>query len=208
MATDEILALTRAGVTVGWHALAGHWCLLGGTQGGLVLSQLLGRLGVDRAGLAALDAEALAAGSPAAGSPAAGAAAAGTVIAGTSLSITGDDNPVVHGADDSTPAAVIWRAALEEVTARAYRIHSAMSAVTGPHNRFVATGGWAHSAGLLEVKRRAFGPVLRSTVAEAGARGAALLAGVAVGVYRATGETVSATGETVEPASPRGDTTQ
>ncbi len=224
MATDEILALTRAGVTVGWHALAGHWCLLGGTQGGLVLSQLLGRLGVDRAGLAALDAEALAAGSPAAGSPAAGTpsagtAAAGTVIACTSLSITGDDNPVVHGADDSTPAAVIWRAALEEVTARAYRIHSAMSAVTGPHNRFVATGGWAHSAGLLEVKRRAFGPVLRSTVAEAGARGAALLAGVAAGVYRDTAEAVSATAEAVsdtaeavsatgETASPRGDTTQ
>ncbi len=222
MATDEILALTRAGVTVGWHALAGHWCLLGGTQGGLVLSQLLGRLGVDRAGLAALDAEALAAGSPAAGTPAAGAAAAGTVIADTSLSITGDDNPVVHGADDSTPASVIWRAALEEVTARAYRIHSAMSAVTGPHNRFVATAGWAHSAGLLEVKRRAFGPVLHSTVAEAGARGAALLAGVAAGVYRDTAEAVSATaeavsdtaeavgvsGETVEPASPRGDTTQ
>jgi glycerol kinase len=86
----------------------------------------------------------------------------------------------------------------------------------------VATAGWAHSAGLLEVKRRAFGPVLHSTVAEAGARGAALLAGVAAGVYRDTAEAVSATaeavsdtaeavgvsGETVEPASPRGDTTQ
>lgn len=168
LATDDILALTRAGVTIGWHALAGHWCLLGGTEGGLVLSETLARLGVDRADLPALDAEALA-------SEALRSEAEGTV-----------------------PAAVIWREALQEVTAQAHRIHSAMSAVTGPHNRFVATGGWAQSAALLEVKRRAFGPVVHATVAEAGALGAALLAGVAAGVYRDVDEAVRVTRTSAE----------
>ena len=38
---DDIRALTDAGITVGWHALPEHWCLLGATRGGLLLQRIL-----------------------------------------------------------------------------------------------------------------------------------------------------------------------
>ena len=47
-APDNIAALTDAEITVGWHALAEHWCLLGATRGGLVLQRVLALLGGDR----------------------------------------------------------------------------------------------------------------------------------------------------------------
>jgi sugar (pentulose or hexulose) kinase len=40
----------------------------------------------------------------------------------------------------------------------------------------VVTGGWSRSAGVIEIKRRRFGELVRADVAEAGACGAALLA--------------------------------
>jgi sugar (pentulose or hexulose) kinase len=161
----SILALTNAGITVGWHVLAGHWCLLGGTQGGLVLQRTLAALGKSGADLAALDRDALAA------EPAA-------------VRITGDDHVTIHGITEGTGPARIWRAALEEVTARADHIHQAMTSVSGAHDSFVVTGGWARSDALLDFNRRSFGPLSHPAVGEAGARGAALLAGVAAGVYR------------------------
>src|SRR3954447_16786233 len=39
-------SLTAAGVTVGWHALMDRWSVLGATQGGLILQQVMARLGV------------------------------------------------------------------------------------------------------------------------------------------------------------------
>jgi sugar (pentulose or hexulose) kinase len=77
----------------------------------------------------------------------------------------------------------VWRAALEEVTEEARTIHAAMSAAAGHSHSLVVTGGWTHSQGLLETKRRLLGPLTIAPVTEAGARGAALLAGVAAGVY-------------------------
>ena len=47
------------------------------------------------------------------------------------------------------------------------------------------TGGWAHSDGVLTLKRRALGELRMPRVGEAGARGAALLAGSAAGIYTA-----------------------
>jgi len=70
----------------------------------------------------------------------------------------------------------VWRAALEAVTDQAAEIHDAMSRVSGPHRTLVVTGGWSRSAGVIEIKRRRFGELVRADVAEAGARGAALLA--------------------------------
>lgn len=80
-------------------------------------------------------------------------------------------------------AARAWRAALEEVTDEIHQIHAAMTAVVGPHRHMIATGGWSRSDALMHVKRLRFGPVTRSRVEEAGARGAALLAGLAAGTY-------------------------
>jgi sugar (pentulose or hexulose) kinase len=58
-----------------------------------------------------------------------------------------------------------------------------MTSVVGPHRNMVVTGGWSRSAALMEAKQRAFGTIRRSAVEEAGARGAALLAGLAAGTY-------------------------
>ena len=176
MDETSILALTNAGITVGWHVLAGHWCLLGGTQGGLVLQRTLAALGKGRADLAALDRDALTA------EPAA-------------VRITGDDQVTIHGITEGTDPAQIWRAALEEVTARADHIHKVMTSVSGAHDSFVVTGGWARSDALLEIKRRTFGPLSHPAVGEAGARGAALLAGVAAGVYHDLQDALSLTAE-------------
>jgi glycerol kinase len=107
--------------------------------------------------------------------------------------ITGDDHVTIHGITEGTDPAQIWRTALEEVTARAGRIHKAMTSVSGAHDSFVVTGGWARSDALLEVKRWTFGPLSHPAVGEAGARGAALVAGVAAGVYRDLQDALSLT---------------
>jgi sugar (pentulose or hexulose) kinase len=165
LGSDAVLSLTGAGITVGWHALPDHWCLLGGTQGGLVLQRVLAALGRNGSDLASLDRQALAA------DPA-------------GVRISGDDPVSISGITEGTGPAQVWRAALEEVTRRAGDLHAAMTAVSGPSNNFIVTGGWARSAALLEIKRRAFGELTLSNAGEAGARGAALFAGVAAGLYR------------------------
>lgn len=80
------------------------------------------------------------------------------------------------------PAAL--RAALEETQARAAAIKATIEAVAGPTRRLVVGGGWAHDPTMLDVKREVLGAFERPSVTEAGARGAALLAGVAAGIYR------------------------
>lgn len=147
--------LVEATVTVGWHALPGRWCLLGGTTGGLELARVLAELGLGAGDVPSLD---------------------------RALTLPGST------VDRPAAAARTWRAALEAVTVDAATIHDAMTRITGPHRAFVVTGGWSRSAGLLAVKERRFGPLRVSGVAEAGARGAALLAGLAAGSYSAIGD--------------------
>jgi sugar (pentulose or hexulose) kinase len=148
-----IRELTEAGVTVGWHALPGRWCLLGATEGGLELERTLRRLGRGGADLPELDRLALSV--PAPPEPA------------------GDDGP--------GPA---WRAATEAVTGQAAELGAVMTRVAGPPGRIVVTGGWARSSALMAAKVARFGPLSRlPEPVEAGARGAALLAGLAAGIY-------------------------
>jgi sugar (pentulose or hexulose) kinase len=166
----DIRALTDAEVTVGWHALPEHWCLLGATRGGLLLQRMLALLGRGRADLPALDAAAL--------------DLAVDADAGE-LTVTGADGSEVgvrHIGDDVHPARV-WRAALTAAVEAGRDIHDAMTRASGAHQDMVVTGGWAHSTGVLTLKRRALGELRIPRVGEAGARGAALLAGSAAGVY-------------------------
>jgi sugar (pentulose or hexulose) kinase len=174
---QSILQLTRGGITVGLHALPGHWCLLGGTQGGLIMQRILTLLGVDRRGLAALDAAALDVAVP-------GAGAAPTAAPEVTLTSGGRVN--VLGIGDHVTPAHVWHAALTSVTAHARKVHDEMTAVVGDQGKLVVTGGWLRSAAFLAVKHQFFGPLSRPIVDEAGARGAALLAGVAAGAYPGT----------------------
>lgn len=154
-----IADLAEAGITTGWHAVADHWCLLGATQGGLVLQRILALLGKKRTDLSALDTAAIALPMPE-----------------MRLLAPAFGRLDILGVGDAASPAQLWRAALEAVTEQAAEIHDAMSAVSGAHRRLIVTGGWSRSDGLVEVKRRRFGPLVRTDVTEAGARGAALMA--------------------------------
>jgi sugar (pentulose or hexulose) kinase len=161
---ESLSALTAAGVTVGWHVVRERWSVLGATQGGLILQQIMAWLGVDSAGLGDLDA--LAAGS---------APAAATV----------DLGPESHDfrLSGSQAPGDVWRAATEAVTRQLRELSDVIAAATGPRGDLVVTGGWANSSALMAAKASAFGPLWRTAAPEAGARGAALLGGLAHGTY-------------------------
>jgi sugar (pentulose or hexulose) kinase len=163
-ATAELVA---AGITVGWHVLRDHWSLLGATEGGLLLRRVLNLLGRTSVDLPTLDAQARCAPS----SPALRV----SDRSGAGLEITGVG-------DEASPG-LLWRAAVDAATEQAAQLHQMMTKVSGPHSRLVVTGGWAHSAALVDAKERLLGPLLRPAVTEAGARGAALLGGLAAGIY-------------------------
>jgi sugar (pentulose or hexulose) kinase len=171
---DAIESLTRQGVTVGWHAAPGRWCLLGATQGGLVLGKVMSALGVGRDGLAALDHAAReAADRPAAVTLGPGA---GDVVV-----------------DAAASPGEVWRAATRAVSEQSARLSEALSRAGGRRTRLFAAGGWTHSTAFMDAKTDAMGPVLRAATDEAGCRGAALFAGIAAGTYRDLDETPAAT---------------
>lgn len=160
---QTIADLTTAGVTVGWHVVRNRWSLLGATQGGLVLGRVQEALGVDRAGIAALDAAALAA-----------------VDNPGVLRITdAADVTIEPGADPGQ----VWRAATNAVTVQARTLDAILDDASGPRRDLVVAGGWTNSAMLMAAKAEAFGPLRTVATREAGARGAAFLAGLAHGTY-------------------------
>jgi sugar (pentulose or hexulose) kinase len=159
IADADVLALTRAGITVGWHAEPGRWCLLGATQGGLVLQRVLAMLGVDTGSRAELE-----------------AAAAVVDVPDVRVHAPDFGRIDVVGIGDGCSPAQVWRAAVDTVTEQIGVINDAMTAASGPLGRIVVTGGWAHSPTFLAAKQRRLGTVIRSEVAEAGARGAATAA--------------------------------
>jgi sugar (pentulose or hexulose) kinase len=171
LAPGAVAELAAAGITVGWHVLADRWCLLAATQGGLLLQRVLGMLGVGSSDIARLDTEAQAASTRA-----------------VAVHDTDENAVTVTGIGDGVRPADVWRAALQTVTEQSRQIHDAMSAVVGTHHVLVATGGWSRSEALLRFKQAALGPLTRSPVGQAGARGAALLAGLAAGVYAGPGD--------------------
>jgi len=83
---------------------------------------------------------------------------------------------------DPRPA-LVWRAALEAVTERAVELRAQIESVAGPSRRLVLAGGWARNPAARSVKRAMLGPFDWPQVTQAGARGAALLAGIAAGRF-------------------------
>lgn len=169
LAEDVVQRLAESGITTGWHALPASWCLLGATQGGLALQRVLELLGVSQADFAQLDYD------------------AGRADAGR-LTVTAVDNEAltISGVTTGVTPAHLWRAAVDAVTAQAWEVHSTMSRLAGTHASLAVTGGWARSAAVIDAKRDLFGPLVTPTVGEAGARGAALFAGMAAGFFSGT----------------------
>lgn len=176
LSEPALLELTAAGITAGWSVFEDKWTLLGGTQAGLVLLNVLKMLGLDSADIGHLDADPSHVMGP----------LHATIDAGQGLSL--------HGATGATSQADIWRAAVDAVTRQAMEVHSLMTRAAGPPSRMVVTGGWSRSSGLLQSKERVFGALTVSPAKESGARGAAFFGGLAAGIYGSAADFPSGAG--------------
>ena len=82
------------------------------------------------------------------------------------------------------PPPAVYRAALEAIGAAGAAVLDRMAAAAGsPTARLVVTGGWAAGEGAQAVKRAHLGEFERSPTIFTGARGAALAAGRAAGMW-------------------------
>jgi sugar (pentulose or hexulose) kinase len=164
---DEVRRSVAAGVTVGWHVAQGRQALLGGVWSGIALQEVLDELLADGADRAEIEAAAL--------STAPGEAPV------LELELHSLERAPLHLPDGFT-AGSIWRAAVDTVAAEVGSVLQAIEQIAGPSRRIVVTGGWAHDEAVRASKAR-LGAVEAPAVVEAGARGAALLAGVAAGLF-------------------------
>jgi sugar (pentulose or hexulose) kinase len=163
---ERIVDAVANGVTVGWHVVPERWALLGGNELNVALASVLQLLGIDgQADRDALD------------------AAAAEIAPGERtlrLDGVGDDAPLsLHGIAPGMSRAHVWRAALEAGADLSAATLARSDAVGGPRTRIVATGGGARGAATRAVKEERMGPIEWSSVQEATARGAAVLAGIA-----------------------------
>ncbi len=168
VAPADVQRLVAAHVTVGWHVLPGQHALLGASRAGLALQRFLDLLGVGEQGRAELD------------------LAAATVPPGSDGLAVRDvfgERAALDGIGDRSGPGTVWRAALEAVAERAAELRGHIEAVAGPSARLVLAGGWARSPAVRSVKLARLGPFDHPPVTEAGARGAALLGGIAAGRF-------------------------
>lgn len=168
LATDRVLQAVASGLSVGAHVVPGFQALLGGALCGIALNRFLGLLGVREPERDALDAAALAAPHGAHG-----------LIVRDALA----ERATLAGIDRDVTAGLVWRAAIEAVQREALRLVTAVQGIAGPTTRLVVVGGWARNGAVRGIKEEILGPLVVPPVEEAGARGAALLGGVAAGIF-------------------------
>jgi sugar (pentulose or hexulose) kinase len=162
-ATGQAVA---SGFTVAWHAVPDRQALQGAVWSGTALERIVALLGGDRDGLEA---------------------AALQVEGGATelLGVEGEPGAPLSLAGigrDASPGAA-YRAALEAVGRAGAEVLERMAAIAGPARRLVVTGGWATGEAARAVKARHLGPFDLSPGISQGARGAALAAGRAAGIW-------------------------
>jgi sugar (pentulose or hexulose) kinase len=168
LTADQVRAGLAGHVTAGWHVLPGLLVLLGAQRAGLALQRVLDLLGVgpedrerlERAGVAAP----------------AGAE-------GLAVEQADTERAAITGIGRHPSPGLLWRAAAEAVTRRSAELIETIESVAGPARRIAVAGGWSRSPTLRAAKAERLGRLDYPPVVEAGARGAALLAGCAAGVY-------------------------
>jgi sugar (pentulose or hexulose) kinase len=181
---DATRRAVEGATSVGMHVAAGRQALLGGLWSGLALGEVLEALGAaGPAGREELDAGAL-------------AIAPGDAPA-LDLELRSLQRPPLRLPE--APPAAVWRAAIDAVAHAAHDVLDHLDAVGGPHTRVVVTGGWARAPAIVDAKRR-LGAIAAPPVVEAGCRGAALLAGVAAGLYESADELPAVPGASRERA--------
>jgi sugar (pentulose or hexulose) kinase len=165
----DVRRAVAGGATVGWNAVPDQQALMAGFVSGLALRRFLGLLGVDEDDRDALETAALAVPQ----------GAEGVTVVGVT-----DDRATIEGIDASAGPGHVWRAAVEAVARHGADVLATIRSVAGDPARLVVTGGWARSPTVRAVKRAVLGPFEEPVVREAGARGAALIAGIAAGVFK------------------------
>ena len=163
---ERVRRSVSGGVTVGWHLTEGRQALLGSVWSGLALREVLAELGVDEGDRAALSA---------------GALPAHPGAATLELELHSLDRRPLQ-----LPAGVgpegIWRGAIDAVRAEVEAVLAHIETVAGPRRKVVVVGGWARDEAV-RASKASLGAVEAPPVVEAGARGAALLGGVAAGAF-------------------------
>jgi sugar (pentulose or hexulose) kinase len=158
------------GMTLGRTVVADHFCLMAGLRTGMGLERIAGMLGATsrerRRELAEAAASLL-------DDPATAAVVRVEPVpgGGVRLTLTGDVRPEQ-----------VWAAAVGGLVTAADRSVERMRTAVGPHRRVIAAGGWLNDPCVLAAKHRQLPGLTRTSVAEAGAAGAAYLAGVAAGL--------------------------
>lgn len=161
-----------AGLTVGSHVIPGSFILMAGLGTGARLSRVLTALGVTSAAdRLVLEQEAA--------NPDAPRSAVEWAV-----DVVRDGTSSVPPPEEIRDRAAVWRAATEAAGRRLKEALGRLERFSGPHGRLLAAGGWFDSDQFTRTRRTAVGrPITLPKVQEATGRGAAVLAGVAVGVY-------------------------
>ena len=160
-----------SGFTVDWHAVPDRQALQGAVWAGTALERILALVGVDADDRGAVE-----------------AAAAEVERGGSHLVVRGIEGRAgapltLEGIDrDASPGAA-YHAALDAVGRAGADVLARMAAIAGPARRLVVTGGWATGEAAQAVKARHLGPFELSPGISQGARGAALAAGRAAGLW-------------------------
>ncbi|MDQ3751708.1 MAG: FGGY family carbohydrate kinase [Actinomycetota bacterium] len=169
VADDAVHKAVEGGVCVGLHVIPGRLALMGGFSAGATLQRFLGLLGADgEEARTALEEAALSSAGDGTALRVEGVGEAHMSLAG----ITGNPSP-----------ADAWRAVAEAIVERGAGILATIENTAGARDRLVIGGGWSRSPVLRTLKAARLGPFLVPQVGEAGARGAALIAGRAAGSY-------------------------
>lgn len=163
---ERVAGSVARGITVGWHAVPGRQALLGSIRTGAILQRVLDLLGVPAESRAALERAAL------------DAEPGGLELRGIRA-----ETLELHGIGREVSPARVWRAALESTGAAGAGVLGDMAGVAGPHTRLVVTGGWAEGEAARAVKAAHLGPFEHAPEGFTGARGAALTAGRAAGLW-------------------------
>ena len=160
----------RSGLSVGWHAVEARQAVIGGVGSGSALERILALLGVQPAERDALEAAAL---EMERRGPQPTLSVAGL----------GERELALGGIGRDASPALAYHAVLDAAGAAGASVLARMAAVAGPARRVMVTGGWAAGDAARAVKLRHLGEVRYLPSTFTGARGAALAAGRAAGVW-------------------------
>jgi sugar (pentulose or hexulose) kinase len=169
LGSGTIRRAVAGGLTVGWNAVPDQQALMAGFVSGLALTRFLNVLGLNPDGREDLEKAALAV----------PPGADGVMVLGVT-----DDRATLEGIPTSAGPGHVWRATVEALGRHGAEVVGLIESIAGPAARLVVTGGWARSPTVRAVKRAMLGPFEEPVVHEAGARGAALIAGVASGTFK------------------------